>query len=78
MDIQNIIFNPEDIPTSQKINLQKTDAADSCKIARSLRASELTGIYIPESCRLKSRTLLRSRDAIVHDLSRMKRLVFSI
>lgn len=78
MGVQNIIINPADVPTSQKENLQKTDAVDSRKIARSLRAGELLGIYVPEPCTLESRTLLRSRDAIVGDLSRMKQRIKSL
>lgn len=78
MGIHNIIINPADVPTSQKENLQKTDAVDSRKIARSLRAGELTGIYIPQACTLETRTLLRSRDAIVRDLSRMKQRIKSL
>lgn len=78
MGVQNIIINPADVPIGQKETLQKTDAVDSRKIARFLRTGELTGIYIPEICTLEIRTLLRSRDAIVLDLSRMKQCVKSL
>lgn len=78
MGVENIIINPADVPTSQKETLQKTDAVDSRKIARCLRAGELTGIFIPDPCTLESRTLLRSRDAIVRDLSRMKQRIKSL
>ncbi len=44
--IETIAVNAADIPTSQKEQLMKTDAVDSEKIARSLRAGELHGIYI--------------------------------
>ncbi len=78
MGVKNIIINPADVPTSQKEDLQKTDSVDSRKIARSLRAGELVGIYIPKANTLETRTLLRSRDAIVRDLSRMKQRVKSL
>ncbi|MDD3210867.1 IS110 family transposase [Bacteroides graminisolvens] len=78
MGVENIIINPADVPTSQKEDLQKTDSVDRRKIARSLRADELVGIYIPKANTLEARTLLRSSDAIVRDLSRMKQRVKSL
>ena len=75
MGIQNIVVNPADVSTSQKERLQKTDAVDSRKIARSLRNNELTAIHVPCRETLEVRTLLRSRDALVRDLARMKQRV---
>ncbi len=43
----NIVTNPADVPTSQKEKLQKDDPTDSRKLARSLRANELSPIYVP-------------------------------
>lgn len=78
MGVKNIIINPADVPTSQKEDLQKTDAVDSRKIARSLRSGELTGIHVPTIETMETRTLLRVRDALVKDLSRMKQRVKSL
>ena len=75
MGIQNIVVNPADVSTSQKERLQKTDAVDSRKIARSLRSNELTAIHVPCRETLEVRTLLRSRDALVRDLARMKQRI---
>ena len=75
MGIQNIVVNPADVSTSQKERLQKTDAVDSRKIARSLRNNELTAIHVPCRETLEVRTLLRSRDALVRDLARMKQRI---
>ncbi|MBM6721478.1 IS110 family transposase, partial [Bacteroides gallinaceum] len=47
----------------------------SRKIARSLRNNELTAIHVPCRETLEIRTLLRSRDALVRDLARMKQRV---
>ena len=66
------MVNPADVSTSQKERLQNTDAVDSRKIARSLRNNELTAIHALCRETLKSRTLLRSRDALIRDLARMK------
>ena len=78
MGINNIVVNPADVPGTQKEHLQKTDSIDSRKIARSLRSGELTGIYIPKVSTLEARSLLRSRTAIVKDLSRMKQRIKSL
>ncbi len=76
--VNNIVVNPADVPSTQKEQLQKTDLMDSRKIARSLRCGELTGIYIPAMSTLEARSLLRSRRAIVKDLSRMKQRIKSL
>lgn len=77
MNVNNIVINPADVPSTQKEVLQKTDAVDSRKIARGLRAGVLTGIYIPSQQTLEVRSLLRTRNAIVKDLSRMKHRIKS-
>ena len=69
------MVNLADVSTSQKERLQKTDAVDSRKIARSLRSNELTAIHVPCRETLEVRTLLRSRDALVRDLARMKQRI---
>lgn len=55
--------------------LIKTDSVDSRKLARSLHSSELT---YPHGRELEARTLLRFRDCIVKELSRMKQRVKSL
>jgi transposase len=70
--IRNIVVNAADIPTSHKEKEGKTDSRDSRKIARSLRGGALTGIYIPTRKTMEDRTLMRTRQAIVKDLSRAK------
>lgn len=78
MNIKNIVVNPADIPTTQKEKLQKTDSVDSSKIARSLRAGELTGIHIPTLSTLEARSLMRTRSAIVKELTQMKQRIKSM
>ena len=76
--ITNMVVNPADVPTSQKESLSKTDSIDSRKLARSLRSGELTGIHVPTEDTLEARTLIRSRDCIVKDLSRIKQRIKSL
>lgn len=73
--IRNIVVNPADVPTTQKEMLHKDDPVDSRKLARSLRAGELEGIYILEKPTMEERSLVRQRAAIVKDLTRIKQRV---
>ena len=63
LGINNIVINPADVPTTAGERIQKTDAVDSAKLARSLRNKELTGIYVPDSTSLEVRSLIRLRSA---------------
>ena len=70
--INNIVITPADIPKTRKDKLQKTDAMDSRKIARSLRGQELKGIHIPYKQTLSDRSPIRMRTSTVKDLNRLK------
>lgn len=59
LGIDNIVVNPADVPTKSSEKLRKSDAVDSGKLARSLRANELKGIYTPDSVSLEMRSLIR-------------------
>jgi len=72
LGIKNIVINPADIPTTGKEKLQKTDAVDSRKIARSLRGKELKCVHIPSKQTLSDRSLIRTRSSVVKDLNRLK------
>ena len=45
---------------------------DSGKLARSLRANELKGIYTPDSVSLEMRSLIRLKNSITKDTTRQK------
>ena len=66
--INSIVVNPADIPTIDKEKVQKEDARDSIKIARSLRSGDLTPIHVPSLKTLDDRSLMRTRSALVKDL----------
>lgn len=78
VNIHNIVINPADIPMKQKDQLFKDDKRDSRKIARSLRAGELTGIHIPEPKMMEDRSLVRTRETIVKDLTRIRQRIKSM
>lgn len=77
LGIASIVVNPSDIPTTQKEKVQKEDKRDSRKIARCLRAKELTGIYVPSSKSLEDRGVLRTRKMLIKDLTRFKNRIKS-
>ena len=57
--------------------LRKSDAVDSGKLARSLRANELKGIYTPDSVSLEMRSLIRLKNSITKDTTRQKNRIKS-
>lgn len=77
LGIDNIVVNPADVPTKSSEKLRKTDAVDSNKLARSLRARELKGIYTPDSVSLEMRSLIRLKNSITKDMTRQKNRIKS-
>lgn len=72
------VIHPADVPTSQKEKYQKTDRADSRKLARTLRGNAFEGIHIPEMELEADRALVRQRFRLVKDISRVKNRVKSL
>jgi transposase len=75
--VKSMIVNPADIPTTDKEKVQKEDCRDSRKLARALRSGELIPIYVPTESTIDDRGLVRSRIAMVQDLTRVKNRVKS-
>lgn len=75
--IHNIVVNPSDVPTTFGEKVSKTDPVDSRKLARSLRAQELKGIYTPSRENLELRSLTRLKDSITKDMTRQKNRIKS-
>lgn len=73
--IECIVINAADVPTSQYETVMKSDKVDSEKLAKSLRAESLKGIYIREKDNLDDRSLVRIRTTIRKDLSAYKHRV---
>lgn len=71
------MVNPADVPTKSSEKLRKTDSVDSGKLARSLRAKELKGIYTPDSIALEMRSLIRLKNSITKDMTRQKNRIKS-
>ncbi|MFP4622417.1 MAG: IS110 family transposase [Bacteroidales bacterium] len=72
------VIHPADVPTNQKERVQKTDKADSRKLARSLRNQEFESIHIPDRKLEADRALVRQRFRLMRDLSRTKNRVKSL
>jgi len=77
LGIQNVVVNPTDVPTTTGEKLRKTDVIDNGKLARSLCAGELKGIYVPGSESLEMRSLIRLRASITKDQTRQKNRIKS-
>jgi transposase len=78
LGINNIVVNSADVPTMSKEKLRKTDAVDSGKLGRGLRAVELQSIYIPRAEILEIRSLMRLRNSIVKDITRENNRIKSL
>lgn len=78
LGVNCIVIHPADVPTNQKERLQKTDKADSRKLARSLRSGEFDAIHIPDRKLEADRALVRQRFRLVKDISRTKNRVKSL
>ncbi len=72
------VVHAADVPASQKEKLQKTDTIDSRRLARMLRGQELEAIHIPEVELEADRALMRLRQRLVKDISRIKNRVKSL
>jgi len=77
LGIHNIVVNPADVPTMSSEKLRKTDAVDSKKLAVSLRAKQLKGIFTPDSEALEIRSLIRLKNTITKDMTRQKNRIKS-
>jgi transposase len=78
LGVNCMVIHPADVPTSQKEKLQKTDKADSRKLARSLRSREFEGIHVPDPELEADRALVRQRFRVVKDVSRTKNRIKSL
>jgi transposase len=78
LGINCMVIHPADVPTSQKEKLQKTDKADSRKLAKCLRSNSFEAINIPEHKLEADRALVRQRFKLVKDISRTKNRVKSL
>ncbi|MFC2090743.1 IS110 family transposase [Bacteroidota bacterium] len=78
LGVQCSLIHPADVPTSHKEKLQKTDKADSRKLARMLRGNEFESIHIPDRKLEADRALVRQRFKILKDLGRYKNRIKSM
>jgi transposase len=72
------VANPADVPTKDKERRTKRDRIDCRKLARSLRAGEIEGIYVPCRKNLEDRSLVRTRQSMVRKQTRCKNQIKGI
>lgn len=77
MNVNSMVVNPADIPTTHKERVQKEDKRDSRKIATQLQAGQLRAIYIPSDETLHDRALLRARESVSKESARGKHRIKS-
>ena len=67
--INCIVIHAADVPTTQYEEVMKTDKIDSVKLARTLKAGLLKGVYVRERDNIDDRSVIRIRKTIQKDLS---------
>ena len=67
-----MVIHAADVPTTQYEEVMKTDRVDAAKLARSLKAGQLRGNYIPEKQFIDDRSVVRIRRTIQKQLSGYK------
>jgi transposase len=70
--IKNIVVNPADVPTRDKERRNKTDRVDAKKLAKSLSSGDLVGIYVPSREFTEDRSMVRLREWLMKDQTRIK------
>ena len=78
LEVDCIVVNPADVPTSNKEKVNKNDPIDSRKLSRELENKSLTGIYIPDIIHEELRSLMRLRYRIVQNQIRVKNRIQSL
>jgi transposase len=77
-DVECIVVNAADVPTSDKEKKRKTDKIDARKISRELSKGNLKGIYIPDPEMEHGRSLVRQRTRLVQDQTRCKNRIWHL
>ena len=70
--IECMVIHAADVPTTQYEEVMKTDRIDAAKLARSLKAGQLKGNYVPEKQYIDDRSVVRIRRTIQKQLSGYK------
>lgn len=67
-----MVIHPPDLPGSDKEKQRKTDRVDSRRIAKALKNKMLTPLFIPDEQQESDRLLIRSRNKLIQDLTRIR------
>ena len=67
-----MVIHPADVPTSDKEKKHKSDRIDSRKLGRGLKNGDFQPIHIPDQEIEQDRALLRTRDRLVRNKTRVK------
>ncbi len=78
LGIACIVVHPADVPTTDKERRRKTDRVDARKLAKDLRAGQLTPLYMPPRWAEADRALVRLRATLITDQTRLKNRLKSL
>jgi len=77
LGIQNIVFNPADLPVTNKEKVNKRDPVDSRRISRALQRNQLKGVYVFNPDHEQFRSLFRMRWKAAMENRRVKNRIRS-
>lgn len=77
-NVECIVVNAADVPTSDKEKKRKTYKIDARKISRELVKGALAGIYVPDPVMEHGRSLVRQRTRLVQDQTRCKNRIWHL
>jgi len=72
LNLNCIVVNPSDIPSTNKEKVVKRDPSDSRKLSRELENGSLKAIYVPDIVSEELRSLMRLRFRYVQQQTRLK------
>jgi len=72
------VVHAADVPTNNKELLRKTDKVDSKKIAKGLKNGDLNFVHVPTVDQELDRQLLRSREQLTKDTTRIKNRIKAV
>ena len=78
MGVNCAVVHAADVPVTDKDKRRKQDPRDSRRIARGLRSGELESIYVPSVQAREDRGLVRRRNSLVRDKTRIKNRIKSM
>jgi len=78
LGINNKVVHPADVPSMEKDRRYKSDQGDSRRLSKGLENRTLEGIYVPDAASEQLRGVVRMRQSLSRDQTRLKNRIKSL